>query len=636
MPKRRKRKVSALRLKFTKKMQEKLVLLYLAILLAFVVLIGRVVQINAVSGEDYTKTVLDQQQYSSTVIPFKRGDIVDTNGTKLATSERVYNVILDVKTLLDADEDSGEYVRATKEALTTYLEIDEATIDNLIVEKPDSRYCVLKKGISYDDAQAYNIGIKENSYVQGVWLEEDYVRKYPYNSLACDVIGFSVDGNIGASGLEAYYNSVLNGTDGRKYGYQTGTSDVEQTVKMPINGNTIVSTLDTNLQSIVEKHILAFNEEYKNHVTAGDGAKNIAVMVMNPNTGEILAMASYPDFDLNNPRDLSKYYTDAAIEEKAKEDHPDYANYTDEEWSKAVNETKLQLLNALWRNFCVSDAFEPGSTLKPFTVATGLEIGTLDGSETYYCNGSLQVADTPIKCIAYDRGGHGTQTLSQVLENSCNVALMEIAAEIGAEEFTKYQSIFGFGEYTGLDLPGNASGILYSAEDMGSVDLATNSFGQNFTVTMVQVAAAFSSLVNGGDYYTPHIVKEIRDESGNVVETIEPVLENRTISEETSEILKSYMYNVVQNGSGKLAAVEGYDIGGKTGTAEKLPRGQNKNLISFIGYAPQENPEVVVYVVIDEPNVENQGLSNSLVTTLSNEIMAEAFPYLGITKTQTE
>lgn len=636
MPKRRKRKVSALRMKFTKKMQEKLVLLYLAILLAFVVLIGRIMQINAVDGESYTKTVLDQQQYSSRVIPFKRGDIVDTNGTKLATSERVYNVILDVKVLLDADKDSGDYVKAVKEALQTYFAIEESTVDNLIVEKADSRYCILKKGVSYDEAQAYYKGVEENYYVQGVWLEEDYIRKYPYGTLACDVIGFSVDGNVGANGLESYYNATLNGTDGRKYGYQTGTSDVEQTVKMPVNGNTVVSTLDTNLQSIVEKHILAFNEKYKNNATQGEGAKNIAVMIMNPNTGEILAMASYPNYDLNNPRDLSKYYTDADIEEKAKENHPDYANYTDEEWTKAVAEAKIQLLNALWRNFCVSDTFEPGSTIKPFTVAAGLENGTLDGSETYYCSGSLNVADTNIKCISYDKGGHGTQNLTQVMENSCNVALMQIAEKIGAEEFTKYQSIFGFGEYSGLDLPGNAAGILYSPEKMGSVDLATNSFGQNFTVTMVQLAAGFSSLVNGGDYYTPHIVKEIRDESGKVVETIEPVLENRTVSEQTSELLKSYMYSVVKNGSGKLAAVEGYDVGGKTGTAEKLPRGQNKNLISFIGYAPQENPEVVVYVVIDEPNVAYQGASNSLVTTLASEIMTEAFPYLGITKSQTE
>ena len=494
----------------------------------------------------------------------------------------------------------------------------------------------MKKGISYDEAQAYYKGVEENYYVQGVWLEEDYVRKYPYGTLACDVIGFSVDGNVGANGLESYYNTTLNGTDGRKYGYQTGTSDVEKTVKMPVNGNTVVSTLDTNLQSIVEKHIFAFNEKYKNNATPGEGAKNIAVMIMNPNTGEIQAMASYPNYDLNNPRDLSKYYTDADIEQKAKENHPDYANYTEEEWTKAVSEAKIELLHSLWRNFCISDAYEPGSTMKPFTVAAGLEMGALDGSETYYCTGYLRVADTNIKCISYDKGGHGMQNLTQVMENSCNVALMQIAEEIGAEQFTKYQSIFGFGEYAGLDLPGNAAGILYSPERMGSVDLATNSFGQNFTVTMVQLAAGFSSLINGGDYYTPHIVKEIRDESGKVVETIEPVLENRTVSEQTSELLKSYMYSVVKNGSGRLAAVEGYDVGGKTGTAEKLPRGENKNLISFIGYAPQENPEVVVYVVIDEPNVPYQGSSNSLVTTLASEIMAEAFPYLGITKSQTE
>lgn len=615
MAKRRKKKVSAIRLKFTKKMQEKLVMLYLAILLAFVVLIGRIIQINASSGAAYTKTVLDQQQYSSRIIPFKRGDIVDVNGTKLATSERVYNVILDVKILLDADKDSGKYISATKEALKTYFAIEENTVNNLIVEKANSRYCIVKKGISYDDAQVYYKGVEDNNYVQGVWLEEDYVRKYPYSSLACDMIGFSVDGNVGVNGLEAYYNTELNGIDGRKYGYQTGTSDVEQTVKMPVNGNTVVSTIDTNLQSIVEKHILQFNETYKNNATEGEGAKNIAVLIMNPNTNAIMAMASYPNYDLNNPRDLSAYYSEEAI-----------ASMTSEE--------KMNILNELWRNFCVSDAYEPGSTIKPFTIATGLEMGVLDGSEHYYCGGSLNVAGTDIKCIAYNKGGHGTQNLTEVMENSCNVALMEIAAEIGTEEFCKYQSIFGFGEYAGLDLTGNASGILYSADKMGSVDLATNSFGQNFTVTMVQLASAFSSLINGGDYYTPHIVKEIRDESGNVIETMEPVLENRTVSAQTSELLKEYMYSVVANGSGQFAAVEGYSVGGKTGTAEKLPRGENKNLISFIGYAPQEHPEVVVYVVIDEPNVENQAQSNSLVTKLSAEIMAEAFPYLGITKTE--
>lgn len=615
MAKRRKRKVSALRLKFTKKMQEKLVLLYIAILLAFVVLIGRILQINVSDGESYTKTVLDQQQYSSRTIPFKRGDIVDRNGTKLASSERVYNVIFDVKVLLGADKDTGKYVTATKEALMTYFAIDAETIDALITEKPDSRYNIIKKGITYEDAQNYKNGTKENTYIQGVWLEEDYVRSYPYGSLACDVIGFSVDGNIGAGGLEAYYNSVLNGTDGRKFGYQTGTSDVERTVKTPKNGNTIVSTLDTNLQSIVEKHILAFNEKYKNNHEEGEGAKNIAVLMMNPNTGEIMAMASYPNFDLNNPRDLSAYYTEAEIEAMSSED-------------------KLNHLNALWRNFCVSDTFEPGSTIKPFTVAAALESGSLSGDETYYCNGYSVIAGQRIKCVSFDKGGHGMQNLTQVMENSCNVALMDIALKMGPEEFCKYQSIYGFGEYTGIDLPGDAltSGLLYKPDNMGSVDLATNSFGQNFNVTMVQLAAGFSSLVNGGDYFTPHMVKEIRDESGNVIETIKPVLKKRTISESTCEMLKSYMYSVVENGSGKRAKVEGYDIGGKTGTAEKIPRTDGNYLLSFIGYAPQEDPEVVVYVIIDEPNVEAQGSSSALVTQLSADIMAEAFPYLGITK----
>lgn len=617
MSKSKKKSVSPLRLKFTKKMQEKLVMLFIAILLAFVVLIGRIIQINASEGESYTKTVLDQQQYTSRTIPFKRGDIVDANGTKLATSERVYNVILDVKVLLSADKDSGTYVSATKEALATYFEIDSDTIDTIISEKPESRYVILKKNISYDEAQAYKKAVEENAYVQGVWLEEDYIRKYPYNALACDVIGFSVDGNEGAIGLEAYYNDVLNGTDGRSYGYQTGTADMEKTVKLPVNGNTVKVSLDTNLQSIVEKHIKAFNESYTNNYTQGPSAKNIAVIIMDPNSGSVLSMASYPDFDLNNPRDLSKYYTE-------------------EELSSMDSSAKLEKLNALWRNFCVSDTFEPGSTIKPFTVATGLEIGTLNGNETYYCGGSLQVGDYNIKCISYDKGGHGYQTLTQVMENSCNVALMQIAQQIGPEEFSKYQQMFGFGEYTGIDLPGDALGILYSPENMGSVDLATNSFGQNFNVTMIQLASGFCSLVNGGDYYEPQVVKEILDENGNVVENVQPVLKKRTISKETSELLKSYMYSVVENGSGKRAKVEGYDVGGKTGTAEKLPRTENKNLLSFIGYAPQENPEVVVYVIIDEPNVENQGRSSALVTQLASDIMTEAFPYLGITKTQQE
>lgn len=592
-------------------MQKKLVLLFVAIILAFVFLIGRITYINAANGEDYTRIVLDQQQYDSRTIPFKRGDIVDRNGTKMATSERVYNVILDVK-VMTSDEDS---IEPTIQVLKDCFEIDEDEVRDLIEESPSSRYNILKKGVDYETYKKFEaIDEDDENYpdVAGIWLEEDYVRTYPYNTLASDVIGFTVDGNVGSNGIEASYNNTLNGTDGREYGYLDETSTVERTVKEAVNGDTVMSTIDLQVQSIVEKHILEFNEQHKNEASAGEGSKNTAVIVMNPQNGEILAEASYPNYDLNQPRDLTKYYTQETIDAMS-------------------DEEQLETLNSLWNNFCVSDTYEPGSTFKPFTIAAGLETGILTGDETYYCGGVLHVGDHDIHCS--NRDGHGTQTLKQALENSCNVALMEIGEALGAEEFCRYQELFGFGEYTGIDLPGEGetSGLLYTPENMDAASLATNAFGQNFNVTMTQLAASFCSLINGGNYYEPHVVKQIQDENGNVTENIDPVLVKKTISEETSEVIKDYMLGVVQEGTGSSAAVEGYDIGGKTGTAEKLPRGNGKYLVSFIGYAPQENPEVVVYVVVDEPNVAAQA-SSSYATELASKIMSEIFPYLGITK----
>ena len=592
-------------------MQKKLVLLFVAIILAFVFLIGRITYINAANGEDYTRIVLDQQQYDSRTIPFKRGDIVDRNGTKMATSERVYNVILDVK-VMTSDEDS---IEPTIQVLKDCFEIDEDEVRDLIEESPSSRYNILKKGVDYETYKKFEaIDEDDENYpdVAGIWLEEDYVRTYPYNTLASDVIGFTVDGNVGSNGIEASYNNILNGTDGREYGYLDETSTVERTVKEAVNGDTVVSTIDLQVQSIVEKHILEFNGQHKNEASVGEGSKNTAVIVMNPQNGEILAEASYPNYDLNQPRDLTKYYTQETIDAMS-------------------DEEQLETLNSLWNNFCVSDTYEPGSTFKPFTIAAGLETGILTGDETYYCGGVLHVGDHDIHCS--NRDGHGTQTLKQALENSCNVALMEIGEALGAEEFCRYQELFGFGEYTGIDLPGEGetSGLLYTPENMDAASLATNAFGQNFNVTMTQLAASFCSLINGGNYYEPHVVKQIQDENGNVTENIDPVLVKKTISEETSEVIKDYMLGVVQEGTGSSAAVEGYDIGGKTGTAEKLPRGNGKYLVSFIGYAPQENPEVVVYVVVDEPNVAAQA-SSSYATELASGIMSEIFPYLGITK----
>ncbi len=605
---RRKNRFEFLTRKFPLRMQRKLVMLFMAVILAFVVLMGRITYINLSRGSSYTRVVLDQQNYDSRVIAFKRGDIVDRNGTKIATSERVYNVILDANVMTDKEE----YIEPTKEVLEECFGISPATVDEIISTDPDSQYEILAKGVDYETARKFEeIDKDDEKYpnVKGVWLEEDYTRTYPYGSLASDVVGFVYDGNQGAIGIESAYNSILNGTDGREYGYFDSESSIERTVKPAKNGNTVVSTIDVTLQSIVEKCILEFNQKY-----AGDGnpgSRNTAVMIMNPNTGEILAEASYPNFDLNDPRDLSVLYTD-------------------EVWAAMSEEDQLNAMNDLWRNFCVSDAYEPGSTMKPFTIAAGLETGALSGDETYYCSGSKEIVGVPIGCA--NKEGHGTETAQDALAYSCNVALMDMGLAIGQDDFSRYQHIFGFGEYTGIDLPGEAStsALLYSAEDMSDIDLATNAFGQNFNVTMTQLLSAYCSLINGGYYYEPHIVKQIRNEDGDVVETKDPVLLRKTVSTETSDTVKQYMKAVMDYGTGGRAGVDGYEISGKTGTAEKLPRGNGKYLLSYIGFAPLDNPEVAIYVVIDEPNADDQS-NSGLVLELSRMIMSEAFPYLGVT-----
>lgn len=598
-------------------MKIKLVGVFTAIVLAFVFLAGKAVALNLVKGEEYQKQVMSQMRSGSQIIHFKRGDILDTNDTVLATSERSYNVILDVAGLLETKTSyQNKKINATVEALVKGFDLDESDLREILQDESDSRYVILKKDVDYETGKDFQTKMDKSKNIVSVTLEDSYTRTYPYGTMASDVIGFTSSGNSGTIGLEAYYNNELNGTDGKKTGYLSSGSSSENVVKSPTDGNSIVTTIDANLQAIVEKHILELNERLRDNYREGEGTKNTAVIMMDPNTGAILAEASYPNFDLNQPRDLSKYYTT-------------------EEQEVMTEEERLETLNALWRNFCVSDTFEPGSTMKPFTMAAGFETGKLTGDETYVCGGSYSYEGVakPVSCIATD--GHGTETLKQVLENSCNVGMMHIADTLGAEDFCRYQHIFGFGEYTGIDLPGegDTSNLLYTADNMQPIDLGTNAFGQNFNVSMTQLAAGFCSLINGGNYYEPYLVKEIRNAQGDVVETKTPVLARKTVSQETCEILKDYMLGVVEEGSGKSAQVEGYAIGGKTGTAEKLPRSQGKNLNSFIGYAPQENPEVMIYVVVDEPNLAQQAASY-LATRLSADIMKEAFPYLNITKSE--
>ncbi len=335
---------------------------------------------------------------------------------------------------------------------------------------------------------------------------------------------------------------------------------------------------------------------------------------MEVKTGRILGMGSYPNFDLNDPRDLT--FT---------------GMYTREQVDAMKEEDKTKALSSIWRNFCISDTYEPGSTYKPFTVASGLESGKLAGNESFYCGGYEIIDGVQVKCS--HTAGHGPLDVEMAVAESCNAALMQMSYKIGIPTFTRYQSIFGFGKKTGIDLPGevNAAKLLYTADTMTDLDLAVNSFGQNFNVTMVQMAAGICSIINDGKYYQPHLVDRIVNSDGETVETFEPKLLKQTISPETSANLRKYLRAVVEKGTAISAKVEGYDVGGKTGTAEKFPRNKINYLVSFLGFAPVDEPELLVYVVIDEPNVENQA-NSKLALDLCQAIMSRVFPYYGVTK----
>lgn len=607
--------------KFSKKMQKKLVVLFVIIALLLLGLIVRLMYIEHTSGKKYEKKVLSQQKYDSTVIPYQRGNITDCKGTILATSVDVYNVILDCKVL---NSDSADIDPTIDALITCFPQLNATDLRNLITDKPKSQYNVLAKKLSYEEIRAFEdmqAAEKEASdkksgdaekkgKINGVWFEKEYQREYPYGSLTSAVVGFTTSGNLGMNGVENSYNSVLNGTNGREYGYLNSDSNFEKTVIDAQNGNDVTLTIDANIQKIVEDKIAAFEEEYRDAAREGAGSKHVGVIVMNPQNAEVLAMANYPNYDSSNPRDLSAYYTK-------------------EEIDAMDDDAELDALNQLWSNFCITYTYEPGSTVKPFTVACGLDTGTLDPNRTFICDGYETISGHDIHCV--NTNGHGLETVEDALKNSCNDALMQMSYDIGPENFSKYQQIFGFGTKTNIDLPGEArtDSLIYTEDQLSTINLATNSFGQNFNVTMIQVASAFCSIINGGNYYQPHVVKKITDENGNVIQEDNGTLLKKTVSSSTSELLKQYLYATVSDGTGKYAKVPGYSMGGKTGTAQKLPRGQGNYLVSFIGFAPVDNPQLLVYVVVDEPNAEEE-FHSTFAQEIAKGIFEETLPYLNI------
>ena len=605
-------------------MRGKLVGLFAVVILALVCLLGRITYINATSGTKYKKRVLlqAQQSYQSSVLPAKRGNIYDCNGNLLATSQKVYTVILDCK---EVNDEKHDYVDATVKALVDVLGIDEDDIRKKLTDPTtsSSQYQILKKQITMDQKKAFEEyaspgedsglsekELEERANVQGVWFEEDYLRIYPFDELACDTIGFTLSRETADAGLEGYYNSTLMGTDGRQYGYINDESDAEQTIMEPVTGESIETSLDVGAQQIVEKYVNGFK--------ASMGAKNIGVIVMRPSTGEIIAMDGGDRYDLNNPRDMSQVYSQ-------------------EEIDKMSDEETVTALNAMWGNFCVTDAFEVGSVVKPIVMAGALEKGKISATDTFNCDGGETFGangDTYIKCAVWP-DAHGTETLREVIANSCNDGMMQIAAKMGTEAFLKAQSLFNFGSRTGIDLPNEGAGVIHTTETMGETELACSAFGQGFTCTMLQEINAMCSVINGGYYYQPHLVTAIKDSSGGTVRTINPVLLKQTISSDISADIRSYMQASVLEGTSRTSKVEGYSSGGKTGTAEKLPRGNKKYIVSFITFAPVENPQVLMYVAVDEPNAEEQA-DSKYPQYIAQGILSELLPYLNVTPDESE
>ena len=623
--------------KLTSKMKIKLAGVFGLFLLALVGLLVGITWINAKSGNKYTQQVLtqSQQQYTDTTVPFRRGSITDRNGTMLANSVKVYNLVLDCVEI----NNNEKYKEPTQNALEEYFEIEKDVVEGLLTSEKtkDSRYQILKKEVTMDEKRVFEesleipaskeereaLGEEEitrRQRVKGVYFEDTYKRIYPLGSLACDVIGFTDAGDTATWGLEGYYNSTLNGTNGRTFGYLSDSTSLEQNIINPVNGKNLTTTLDATIQEIVEKYISAFDRA----LSAGPnnkknakkkGAENIAVVIENPNNGEILAMASSGTYDLNDPRDLSGSYTDIEIE-----------RMDDEETREA--------LFGMWKNYCVSQNFEPGSTFKPVVVASALESGAVTENNRFICDGGEEIGEDYVRCAVYP-DNHGSESLGEVIQNSCNDGMMAIGRRMGRDLFLEYQRKFNFGTRTGIDLPSEETGLLFSEENMYEMELSTSAFGQGFNCTMIQEIAAISAVVNGGTYYQPHLVKEITDEDGKTVKNISPNIMKQPISQEVSAKVREYMGMSITSGTSKFAKVQGYSMGGKTGTAEKLNEKEKGNyLVSFIGFAPLDKPEVVIYTVVDTPNVEKQA-SSTYAQYLAQAILSEVLPYMNIYQDET-
>ena len=567
--------------------RKKIVIVFLAALLVLLGLIGRLVYLMIFDAEYYQEKAENLHERERE-IKASRGEIIDTNGVVLATNKSVCTI-----SVIHSQITNPELVI---EVLAKELKMDEATVRKR-VEKVSSMERV-KTNVEKE------VGDRIREYeLDGVKVDEDYKRYYPYNELASKVLGFTGGDNQGIIGLEVKYEEYLKGINGTiltttdARGIELEGIAEDRTEAVP--GNTLQLSLDYNIQAYAQQAAEKVMEEKE--------ADKVSILIMNPQNGEILAMVNVPEFNLNEPFSLESVGLDA---------------------ESVSDEEKQDLLNQMWRNSCINDTYEPGSIFKVITSSACLEAGTVSVNDNFYCPGYRIVEDRRIRC--HKVGGHGSETFVEAVQNSCNPVFMDIGLELGVDRYYEYFSKFGLLKKTGVDLPGEANTITHKKENVGLVELATMTFGQSFQITPIQLATTVSSIINGGTRVTPHLGVRVLNEEGEVIKTFKYDEEKNVVSKETSGTMKMILESVVAEGGGSKAYIEGYRIGGKTATSQTLPRSANKYIASFVGFAPADDPEVLALIVIHNP----QGIyyGGTIAAPVVRTIFENILPYLGIEK----
>lgn len=606
------------------------------IVFGFCLVVHSLFKIQIVEGQQLQNRALEQQMREKRV-GATRGIIYDTTGKVLARSSSVWQIGVapaEVEQAADGDDGARKDLQDKIVAcLKLVLGTDEKKVRDAL-EKKESYYVIVQKKVERPEYEKLIAEIQGKG-IKGIFTEEMTQRRYPYGNLASTVLGFTNNDNVGATGLESYYEKTLAGTPGRVVSLRTANGanmplQYEQTYE-PKNGNSLVLTIDEQLQHYLEKNLeIALSEHRVRDRVSG--------IIMDVNTGAVLAMSSKPDFDPNDPYSITDPTRSAELEElKKSTDLRKAMATTREEQDAAAQEYQdavWKAHNALWRNKAISDPYEPGSVFKIVTLSTALEVGSSNLNSQYNCIGYKEVAGHTIRCHVWGSRhmGHGVQSLTQATMNSCNPAFIEIGQGIGSTRFAEYFSNFGLTEGTGIDLPGEANSI-YHAKFTAS-DLASSAFGQTNKLTPIQLITACSAAVNGGKLMQPYVVKQVVDEAGNVISNTEPYVKREVVSEETSKTVRSILEQVVSDGSGRQARIPGYKIGGKTGTSEKLDSvdpetGLSANVLSFFGFAPADDPQIACLVILDEPDVYD-AWGSTIAAPIVGSILSDALPYIGI------